>query len=252
VTVNEEADSSDRAGIGFWAKIGFLVLIVITLFAASRVLPLTDWMRSFLSWVDGLGALAPVALGLAYIVACVFFIPGWILTLGAGFLFGVVKGSIVVSISSTLGATAAFLAGRYVARDLVARKIAGNARFEAVDAAVARQGWKIVGLTRLSPVFPFNVLNYAFGLTQVSLRDYFFASWIGMLPGTVLYVYIGSLAGDLATLGAGERERTTAEWALYVFGLLVTVVVTVYVTKVARKALNQTIEQSTPAAGEEH
>ena len=124
--------------------------------------------------------------------------------------------------------------------------ICGNTRFKAIDEAVGREGWKIVGLTRLSPIFPFNLLNYAFGLTRVSLKEYFFASWIGMMPGTVMYVYIGSLAGSLATLGADSgRARTTTEWALYVVGLLATVAVTVYVTKIAKKALSEKIETTT-------
>ena len=165
------------------------------------------------------------------------FLPGSILTLGAGLLFGVVLGSVYVSIASTVGATAAFLIGRYLARDRVARKIEGNKTFQAIDVAVAEGGWRIVGLTRLSPIFPFNMLNYAFGLTHVSLRDYFFASWIGMMPGTVMYVYLGSLAGSLAALGSGARVRTPGEWALYTVGLLATVVVTVYVTRRARAAL---------------
>ncbi|HSW50743.1 MAG TPA: VTT domain-containing protein, partial [Bryobacteraceae bacterium] len=109
-----------------------------------------------------------------------------------------------------------------------------------VDNAVAAEGWKIVGLTRLSPVFPFNLLNYAFGLTRVSLRDYVVASWIGMIPGTVMYVYLGSLAGSLAELGLkeGGRARTQAEWALYAVGLVATVAVTVVITRIARRALN--------------
>ena len=155
------------------------------------------------------------------------------LTLGAGAVFGVVWGSIYVSIASTLGATAAFLVGRYLARDAIARKIEGSERFAVIDKAVAKEGWKIVGLTRLSPVFPFTLLNYAFGLTQVKLRDYMLASWIGMMPGTVMYVYLGSLA----KAPTGEHPRTTGEWALYGVGLLATVVVTVFVTCIAKKAL---------------
>jgi len=96
-------------------------------------------------------------------------------------------------------------------------------------------------LTRLSPIFPFNLLNYAFGLTKVSLKHYFFASWLGMIPGTIMYVYIGSVAGDLATLGAGGRTRTTGEWVLYAAGLLATMVVTVFVTRLARRALAERI-----------
>jgi uncharacterized membrane protein YdjX (TVP38/TMEM64 family) len=123
----------------------------------------------------------------------------------------------------------------------VAGRIAGNRRFEAVDEAVGREGWKIVLLTRLSPLFPFNLLNYAFGLTRVSLKHYFFASWLGMTPGTAVYVYIGSLVGDMARLGGGGQARTAGEWILYGIGLLATITVTVFVTRLARKALSTRI-----------
>ncbi len=200
---------------------------------------MTELLTNALNWVEQLGFAGPVIFISIYIVACVLFIPGSALTLGAGAIFGVVKGSIFVSVGSTLGATAAFLVGRYVARDWVARKIAKNAKFAAVDQAVGNEGWIIVGLTRLSPVFPFSLLNYAYGLTKVSLRDYVVASWIGMMPGTVMYVYIGSLA----RLGVEAEQTTTAQTVLKIVGLLATVVVTVYVTKTARKALRTRIEE---------
>src|SRR5206468_2150624 len=165
------------------------------------------------------------------------FVPGSVVTLGAGAVFGVVLGSVYVSISATLGATAAFLAGRYLARDAIARKIGKNEKFAAIDRAVADEGWKIVLLTRLSPVLPFILLNYAFGLTRVKLSHYVLASWIGMMPGTVMYVYLGSLVN----ISSGHRQRTTGEWILYSVGLLATVVVTVFVTRLARKALAKKI-----------
>ena len=176
-------------------------------------------------------------------LACLF-LPGSILTLGAGVVFGVVKGSIIVSFASTLGATVAFLVGRYLARGWISGKIEGNAKFKAIDDAIGREGWRIVALTRLSPIFPFNLLNYAFGVTRVPLVQYVLASWIGMMPGTIMYVYLGSLAGSLATLGgaSGGQARTPAQWALYAVGLLATVAVTVYVTRIARRALSQRIE----------
>lgn len=224
-------------------KLALWVFVIVALLAAAWYFNAQALLRQALDGIAGLGPWAPVIFLLLYIAAAVLFLPGSILTLGAGFVFGVVKGAIVVSISATLGATAAFLVGRYLARDWVAKKIEGNATFKVIDEAVAREGWKIVGLTRLSPVFPFNLLNYAFGLTRVSLRDFVFASWIGMMPGTVMYVYLGSLAGGLASVGVAERARTPAEWALYVVGLLATVAVTVYVTRVARRALQQRIER---------
>ncbi|MFQ5737948.1 MAG: TVP38/TMEM64 family protein [Acidobacteriota bacterium] len=217
------------------------VAVIGTLLVLGWQYNLQALLKRSLDWVAGLGPWGPVAFGAIYVVAAVLFIPGSILTLGAGFVFGVLSGSLVVILSATLGAVAAFLIGRYLARDWVARQIEGSGKFKAVDEAVAKEGWKIVGLTRLSPIFPFNLLNYAFGITRVSLRDYFLATFFGMMPGTVMYVYIGSLAGDLATLGAGERVRTPVEWSLYVVGLLATVAVTIYVTRIARKALEQRV-----------
>lgn len=204
---------------------------------ALRYFHVQELLRRSLDWVAGLGPAGVIAFIVLYVLACVFMLPGSVLTLGAGAVFGVVKGVAICSVAATLGATAAFLVGRYLARDRVARMIEGNARFRAIDEAVGREGWKIVGLTRLSPVFPFNLLNYAYGITRVSLRDYVLASWIGMLPGTVMYVYLGSLAGSLATLGRQGGGRTHAQWALYGVGLVATVVVTVFVTRIARAAL---------------
>jgi uncharacterized membrane protein YdjX (TVP38/TMEM64 family) len=199
--------------------------------------PVVPSMTHLLQWISSLGAVAPIVFIAAYIAACVLFIPGSIMTIGAGVLFGVVRGSIYVSIGATAGATAAFLIGRYLARDWVAAKLAGNATFNAIDAAVGREGWKIVGLTRLSPVFPFTLLNYAYGLTSVSLRDYLLASWLGMLPGAVMYTYIGSLVGDLTRLGSAPAARPAGYWILNVVGLAATVAVALYAARIARRAL---------------
>jgi uncharacterized membrane protein YdjX (TVP38/TMEM64 family) len=169
----------------------------------------------------------------------VMFLPGSILTIGAGVIFGVVRGSIYVSIAATLGATAAFLVGRYFARDWIARKLDGNAKFKAIDEAVGKEGWKIVILTRLSPVFPFNLLNYAYGLTRVTLRDYFFASWAGMIPGTILYVYIGALSGDLAGAPGSGSANTPIGWVVRAVGLLATAAVVIYATRIGARALRE-------------
>ena len=240
--------ASGRRG-GALVKTILLVVIAVGLLVAARHFNMQQTFRDALAWIEAAGPVGPLVFFGLYIAACVFMLPGSILTLGAGAVFGVVNGFLLVSLSSTAGATAAFLVGRYLARNLVARRIAGNATFAAMDEAVATAGWKIVGLARLSPVFPFNLLNYAFGLTRVSLRDYVLASWIGMIPGTVMYVYLGSLAGSLADLGAKEagRTRTSAEWALYLVGLIATVTVTVVITRIARRALNRRID---PLAGQ--
>jgi uncharacterized membrane protein YdjX (TVP38/TMEM64 family) len=205
------------------------------------------YLLDVLAWVRSQGAAGVAAFAGVYVAATVLFVPGSILTLGAGFVYGVGAGTVWVSISSTIGATAAFLVGRYLTRGWVASKVSGNRRFAAIDDAVGREGWKIVGLTRLSPIFPFNLLNYAYGLTKVSVRDYVLASWIGMLPGTVMYVYIGSLAGSLAALGSGGRGRSPLEWVLYGVGLLATVAVTVFVTRLARRALSRRMDDAVTA-----
>jgi uncharacterized membrane protein YdjX (TVP38/TMEM64 family) len=198
-------------------------------------------LREALAWIEQLGAWGQLLFVVIYVAATVLLIPGSALGLGAGAMFGVLRGSLLVSLASTLGATCAFLLGRYLARDWVSKKIEGNPAFSVIDQAVARQGGKIVLLTRLSPVFPFTLLNYAFGLTRVSLRDYVLASWIGMLPGTVMYVYLGSLA----RAGVAARQRTPSEWALYAVGLLATITVALIATRIARRAL---AKRSTPAA----
>lgn len=222
-------------------KMGLVLLLILLLMVFLRYLGLQQLLQQALSTIDALGAWGPLLFVILYIFATVCMIPGLILTLGAGVLFGVVQGTVLVSVASILGATCAFLLGRSAVREKVAAHIAKNPRFDAVDRAVAREGWKIVVLTRLSPVFPFNMLNYAFSLTRVSLRHYFWASWLGMLPGTAMYVYVGSLAGDLARLGGGETMRTAGEWALYLVGLVATVAVTLYVTHVARAALRDKV-----------
>jgi len=216
-----------------WLKVSIAAVALIALIALFAWVDVRGVLRQTLDFIAGLGPLGPALFIAIYVFACVLFIPGSVLTLGAGAVFGVVWGSIYVSAGATLGASAAFLVGRYLARDWVAKKIEGNASFAAIDRAVAAEGWKIVGLTRLSPVFPFTLLNYAFGLTRVSFRDYVLASWIGMMPGTVMYVYLGSLA----QVSASGQKKSPAEWALYGVGLIATLAVTVFVTRLARRAL---------------
>jgi uncharacterized membrane protein YdjX (TVP38/TMEM64 family) len=205
-------------------------------------------LQDALAWVAGLGAIGPLAFIGLYIVATVAFIPGSVLTLGAGFVFGWLAGSAYVFVGATLGATAAFLVGRYVARGWVECKIANNPKFDAIDSAVGQEGFKIVLLTRLSPIFPFNLLNYTFGITKVALKDYVLGS-VGMIPGTLMYVYFGSLAGNLATLGSAHQPSDARlQWSFRIIGLIATVLVTLYITRVARKALNDSIADTEPHA----
>lgn len=197
------------------------------------------YLPQFVAWVDSLGVWGPVVFVAGYVVAAVAFVPGSILTLAAGAIFGLGKGIVIVFIAAVLGSSAAFLVARYLARPAIERRLAGNTRFAAIDRAVGAQGRKIVFLLRLSPVFPFNLLNYALGLTKVRFLDFFVAS-AGMLPGTLLYVYYGKLAGDVATLAGGSAVAKGPEYyAVLILGLVATIVVTTVVTRIARRALQE-------------
>lgn len=224
--------------------LGLLALLSAIAQAPTDLWSLQEGLRHVLETISQLGPWGVIAFILCYAVATVTFFPGAILTLGAGALFGLVWGSLSVFVGATLGAIAAFLIGRYLARDWVARQLTSYPRFQAIDYAVGKTGFKVVFLTRLSPLFPFNLLNYAYGVTSVTLKDYSLAS-LGMLPGTILYVYLGSLAGDLATLSLGDRPQpTTAGWIVNGIGLITTIIATLYITQIARKAL-QTVVDST-------
>jgi uncharacterized membrane protein YdjX (TVP38/TMEM64 family) len=214
-----------------------LVLGIVALIVLYNLLPAREWLKSFNEWVAGLGALGMILFVFMYIAAAVLMLPGSVLTLGAGFAFGLVNGMIAVSLGSTLGAGAAFLVGRYLARNRIQQRFADNERFTAVDEAVAREGWKIVFLLRLSPAFPYVALNYLLGLTKVRFFHFLLASWIGMLPGTLLYVYIG-----FAGRQAGTEEPNALRMVYMSLGLLATLLVTIYITKIARRALNKTTE----------
>ncbi|MEK7677129.1 MAG: TVP38/TMEM64 family protein [Verrucomicrobiota bacterium] len=215
----------------------FCLALLLALLGAAQFIDVQALLQKAVDWIARLGPWAPILFIFIYVLSCVLLVPGSILTLGAGAVFGVVQAFVYVSVGSTLGATCAFLAGRYLARDRIFRKMTGNAKFAAIDKAVADDGWKIVGLTRLSPIFPFVILNYAFGLTRVSLRDYVLASWIGMMPGTLMYAYLGSLAKE----GASAEARTLADWLRYGVGLLATIAVTVYAARIAKRALAKRI-----------
>ncbi len=226
-------------------------VLVAVLLVAVWLAPVGEWLTYAIEWIDAHERIALVAYAGLYIGAVVLLIPGSILTLGAGFLFGVYKGTALVSFASVTGAAAAFLVGRFFARGWVEGQLHRMPRFSALDAALGQRGGLIVFLTRLSPVFPFNLLNYALGVTSVRFGHYVVASWVGMLPATVLYVYLGSVAQNLSALVGGEVSGGIAgSWLLYA-GLVATLVVTVVVTRIANRTLNAQLEQNTTPAAEE-
>ncbi len=229
------------------AIVATIAVTIVVLKQWNVPMLLQESLQNALTWVESLGAIAPIAFIVLYNVATVLLIPGSVLTLGSGVLFGLWWGSLVVFVAATLGATLAFWIGRNVARDWVSQKISAYPKFEAIDKAVAKEGFKIVLLTRLSPLFPFNLLNYAFGITQVSLKDYVLGS-VGMIPGTILYVYIGSLLGSVAQLGMKgqtlDPQTQMLQWVTKIVGFIATIAVTVYITRIAKKALDESISQS--------
>ncbi len=215
--------------------------IVAGIVAAIALLALGRWAGGYVPqvriWVEGLGPWGPVGFIAVYALAAVAMVPASLLTLGAGAIFGVLAGTLYVFVAAVIGSSIAFLIARYVARSTVERRLHDDERFAAVDRAIAAEGRKIVLLLRLSPVFPFNLLNYALGLSHIGFRDYLIAS-VGMIPATMMYVYLGSLGGDVAATAGGEAAtRSTAEWGLLVVGLAATVAVTISITRIARKAL---------------
>ena len=199
-----------------------------------------------MAWVGDFGAWAPVVFITGYALCVAVFVPGSILTIAGGALFGLAGGTAYAFTAALLGATLGFLIARYAARDWVAQRLRADSRFEAIDRAIEGAGLRITVLLRLSPLFPFSFLNYALGLTSVRLRDYILGS-LAMLPGTLLYVYYGALAGQVAARAAGEETAGTAELALQAVGLIATLGVTVAITRLARRALREaTAEEDTP------
>lgn len=213
-------------GAGLLAAVVGAVLLL-------RALPVEAAIDRLESAMEGLGWLGPVAYGATYVVAALAFVPGSALTLGAGAIFGLWVGVAVVSVAATTAAALAFLIARYVARHRVESLARSHRRFGAVDRAIAEGGWKVVALLRLSPAIPFSTGNYLFGLTAIRFWPYVLTSWLTMLPGAFLYVYLG----HLGRAAAGGRERAPAEWALLGAGLVATIAATAYITRLARRRM---------------
>jgi uncharacterized membrane protein YdjX (TVP38/TMEM64 family) len=213
-----------------------LAAAVVGIFVATRLLPVGDWLRDFQSWVAHKGIWGGIVYGVVYTVAVLLFVPGSVLTIGAGLVFGLGWGTVIVSLASTAAAALAFLIARYVARERVEALAKRNQKFRAIDHAIREKGWRVVALLRLSPLVPFSISNYLYGLTPVAFGPYVLASWIAMLPATVLYVWIGA-AGKAAADAGGGQGKTPVEWALLGAGLVATAVVTVMITRAARRQL---------------
>ncbi len=219
---------------GRWIAVA---LAVAALLLAGRALPFRDWLQDFERWIAGLGPEAYVLYAGAYVLVTVLLLPAWLMTIGAGFLFGLLPGAAVVSVGSTLGAAAAFLIARHLARSRVERHTVGKPRFAAIDRAIGEKGWRIVFLLRLSPFVPFVLSNYFYGLTAIRFWPYVLASWAGMIPLTFLYVSFGVAGREATEAGAGPAPPW--KWALLAAGILVTLAATGYAGTVAKRALGE-------------
>ena len=224
-------------------KIALLIGALLLLFIAFRFLPVEAWLKDFNEWIAALGTFGVIVFIVAYAVAALLMLPGGILTIGAGLIFGLGWGFLAVSIGSTIGASLAFLLGRSVARDKIRALTEDKPKFRQIDRAIGERGAKLIFLLRLSPVVPFNLSNYFYGLTAVKFWPYVLASWIGMMPGTLAYVYFGTL-GRAAAQSAADAgpERGPLEWTLLTVGLVATFAVTIWVSKIARDAIRETEE----------
>ncbi len=244
-TLNPEATSSGSiasSSIG-WAKsvrIASLIVLLVSLIVLARLLPVDVLIDRLTRWVEQMGAWGPVIYGVVYVLAAVLFVPGSALTLAAGAIFGLFWGTVTVSLASTTAAALSFLIARYLARDMVRRWAEQSPKFGAIDRAIGAGGWKIIALLRLSPAVPFSLGNYLFGLTSIRFWPYVITSWLAMLPGTLMYVYLGyaGRAGLDAAAGASQG-KSPGQWALLIIGLLATIAVTIYVTRIARRAIRQ-------------
>jgi uncharacterized membrane protein YdjX (TVP38/TMEM64 family) len=224
--------NSSRKGAA--RRLAVLIAIVVALFLAMKFLPVEQWLRSFNEWVAQMGVAGILIFIAVYAVATVLLAPGAILTIGAGFAFGLWKGFLAVSAGSTVGAALAFLVARFVARDRIEAMARQNEKFQGLDNAIGRQGAKLIFLLRLSPVIPFNLSNYFYGLTAVRFWPYVFASWIGMMPATFLYVYIGTASKAAVAAAGGEAIRLGWQYGTFLgVGLAATIAVTIWVTKIA-------------------
>jgi uncharacterized membrane protein YdjX (TVP38/TMEM64 family) len=227
--------------------LALLIALGLTIWKA----PTREWLLAFIQYVRNLGWVGFWFYALAYVAGTVLLFPGTILTVGSGFLYGPIGGTVLASPASVAGATIAFVLSRSFARDWVANKVQKYPRFAAIDRAVGKHTFKTVLLLRLQPVnLPFAVINYALGLTSVNLRDYILASWLGMLPTTILYAYAGSVVRDLAiVLRGGPSEMTSWQRLLFWGGLVATAGLVVFLTKLARRALEEEMKEGQATTG---
>lgn len=221
---------------GFPRSLVLLALAVILLFTAWFLLPVNEWLKDFGSWIEALGIWGYVLFAGVYALASLVLAPGTPLTIAAGLVFGLSWGFVIVQIGATLGAALAFLAARYLAHEKIAEWLQRRPKLVAVNDAITEDGWKLVLLLRLSPLVPFNLQNYFFGVTEIRFWHFVWATFIGIIPGALLYLYLGAAGGALME---GEGKWGAPQWGLFGLGLLATLVLTVIVARKAKAKLGK-------------
>lgn len=227
-----------------WRKPVTIVAVLFALWIASRFIPIFDWGPQVMAWIHGLGPLGLLVFIALHVVATIAFVPAIVFGIGASLVYGFWQAVAISLVSTVISAMAVFVISRFMARGWVAARIAGNPRYSAIDDAVGRQGWKVVLLTRLSPGFPFTLLNYALGVTQVSAASFLFGTAIGMAPRTILHVYAGVFGSSLASLGVDGPGPEVLQILTVAVGVIITVLATVYITRLVGKAVNEGAPQA--------
>ncbi|CAN0886803.1 TVP38/TMEM64 family membrane protein slr0305 [Linum grandiflorum] len=231
-----------------WAsalRITILLLLLAAVIVACFTLPVEKILKDFLLWVEqDLGPWGPLVLAVAYIPLTILAVPASVLTLGGGYLFGLPIGFVADSVGAAIGAGAAFLIGKTLGRSIVVSKLNDYPQFRSVAIAIQRSGFKIVLLLRLAPLVPFNMLNYLLSVTPVSFAEYMLASWLGMMPITLALVYVGTTLKDLSDVTHGWSEFSPTRWVMIALSFIVSVVLMIMVTKVAKSALDKALAEN--------
>ncbi|XAR58528.1 hypothetical protein NMG60_11013959 [Bertholletia excelsa] len=232
-------------------RVALFLLLLAGIAVAFTTLPAEKTLKDFLLWVKlDLGPWGPLALAIAYIPLTILAVPASILSLGGGYLFGLPVGFLADSLGATIGATAAFLLGKSIGRSYVISKLNNYPKFQAVAIAIQRSGFKIVLLLRLAPLLPFNLLNYFLAVTPIHLGEYILASWLGMMPITFALVYIGTTLKDLSDVTNGWPGVSMTHWVFAALGFVVSVILMVYTTKVAKDSLDKALAEHAGTGGE--
>ena len=229
-----------------YAPLWILAISILAVVGALSLLhyyDLDDRLIEVMQWLNAQGWQASLLFILIMAAAIVLLLPGVVFTMGAGFVFGVIKGTLLVVAGTVLGSTLAFLIARYLVGERPSRWLMSHVRPPHLGEVIREEGWRMIMLTRLVPLFPFKLSNYFFGLTPVRLWDFVFGNMLGIIPITLNNVYLGSIAADLTTLGQAGTERTPLQWTLYGIGFVLAVIGLIGLTRIARRVLARKIEK---------